>query len=115
MGSTDLQPGIAIEGALVDEVGQRERRLERVANRVLEPAVAEEARNQLFRADRMDEDEAAELLGLGPHGMEPGVGELDALDATADRDATQAELLEAVLHLLDRKIGMLQRDGRKGD
>src|SRR6185437_12902816 len=63
----------------------------------------------------MDEDQAPQLLGLGPDRMELRVSELQPLDAAADRHAPQPELLDAVLHLLDRKVGVLQRQRRKGN
>src|SRR6185295_4321215 len=57
VGGADLEPGESIEGALEDEVRQREGRLEGVADHVVEPAVALEAgrRVQLRGALRVDE------------------------------------------------------------
>ena len=71
--------------------------------------------SELARALRMDEDQDAELLGLGPERMELRVGQLLAVDAAADADAAQAELLDAVLELLGGEVGMLQRHRREGD
>ena len=79
------------------------------------PPLPLQPRRQLLRSDRMDEDETAELLGLGPDRMKLRIGELQALDAAADRHAAQAELLDAVFELLHREVGVLHRDRREGD
>ena len=94
---------------------ERERRLERIADGVGEAAIAAEPRLELRRPHRVDEDQAAELFRLRPHGVKLRVGELEALDAAADRDAAQAELLDALFELLDRQIRVLQRHGGEGD
>ena len=72
----NLQAGEAVERAFIDQMRQRERGLERIADGVFEPAVALEPRCQLLGADRMDEDEDAELLALRPDRMKFRIGEL---------------------------------------
>src|SRR5205823_7669665 len=115
MGGADLEAGKTVERALEDQVGERERRLERVADGVFQPAVAAQAALQLGRALRMDEDQHAELLGPGPEGMELRVRQLRAVHAAADAGAAQAELPDAVLELLHGEIRELQRDRSEGD
>src|SRR5262249_53325141 len=107
--AADLEARKAVERALEDEVRKRERGLERVADGVLEAAVALEAALQLRGADRMDEHQHAELLGLLPERVELRIRELLPFDAAADAGAAQAELLHGVLELLRGEIGMLQR------
>src|SRR5207248_7695005 len=46
----ELESGEAIERAFVDEMRERERRLERIPDRVVEPAVAAQAVRQVWRA-----------------------------------------------------------------
>src|ERR1700716_3068322 len=108
MRRADLQTGKTIERSLVDQMRERQRRVERIADGVGQFAIAAEPRLELRRSDRMDEDQAAELFRLGPHGVKFRISEFAALDAAAGRDAAEAELLDALFELLDRQIGMLQ-------
>src|SRR5262249_17423317 len=89
VGRADLQPREAIERALEDQVRERDGRVERIADRVREPAVAPEAFGQVRRALRMNEDQDAELFGLGPEGMKLRIWELVAGDAGATGGAAQ--------------------------
>src|SRR5262249_4207939 len=106
----DLELRKAIERALEDQVRERDRRVERITNRVRQPAVAPEALGQVRRALRMDEDQHAELLGLSPERVKLRVGELVAGDARAHGGAAQAELVHAFLELLHREVRELERD-----
>src|SRR5262244_847598 len=115
VGRADLQPREAIERALEDQVRERDGRVERIADRVREPAVALEALGQVRRALRMDEDQYAELLGLGSEPVKLRVGELVAGDARAHGGAAQAELLHAFLELLHREVRELERDRGERD
>ena len=94
MRGTDLQPGEAVERAFEDQVRQRDRGLQRVADRVGQQAAAGEpaARFQFARAERVHEDENAEFLALGPERVEFGIGQFLAGDAAGDADAAEAEL-----------------------
>src|SRR5207245_4242968 len=67
------------------------------------------------RALRVDEDERAELLGLGPERMESRIAELLAVDAAADGGAAQPVLLQTGLELLGREVRVLQRHRGEGD
>src|SRR6266851_510230 len=71
--AADLQAGKRVERAIEDQVGERYRRLERIADHILQVAVAFEPTRELARrtrALRMDEDQHAELLSLGPEWVE---------------------------------------------
>ena len=65
----DLEARKFVERALEDQVLQRDRGVERIADGVREPAVALEAGGKLRRALRMDEQHGAEFFGLGPDRM----------------------------------------------
>src|SRR5207244_2272496 len=75
MGRDHLQPGKAIEGAFKDQMRERNRRLQRVADRVDEPAIAREALVEFGYTLRMNEQRHAEFFSLGPYRMEFRVGE----------------------------------------
>src|SRR5262249_33373218 len=113
----DLEAGEAIERALEDQVREGDRGLERIADGVRQETVAAEPARalELGRALRMDEHKDAELFGLGPERMEPGVAELEAVHAAARSRAAEAVALDTVLKLLGRQVGMLQRDGGERD
>src|SRR5262245_15352999 len=86
MGGDDLHPRELVQRPVEDQVRERDRRLERVADDVPEQPVALEPRGgvQLSGALRVDEDDGAELLGLGPERVELRVADLLAVDAAAD-------------------------------
>ena len=109
MRGQDLQAGEAVERAFENQMLQRNRGIERIADRVRQPAVALEALGEFRRALRMDEQDGAELFGLGPDRMEFGVGEILARHAGADGGAAQPLLFDRRLQLLDREVGKLQR------
>ena len=114
----DLQSREAIERALEDQVRERDRGLERVADRRCSSPPLPLSRLPKVPARRplrMDEDQHAELLGLGPERVKLRVGQLLAVDAAADAGAAQPELLDAVLELLGGEVGILQRDRRERD
>src|SRR5260221_10063406 len=60
----------AIERSLEDQVGERHRRPQGVADGVGEPAVAGKPLVEFGNALRMDEQGYAEFLGLGPYRVE---------------------------------------------
>src|SRR5207237_8360116 len=101
--------------ALEYQMGEKARRLERIADRVAESAAAAQPLI-LSRAGgvaRVHEHERAELLRLRPEGIEFRRRELLAFDAAADGRAAQPELLDPVFELLGREIGELERNGRE--
>src|SRR2546427_618959 len=62
----------------------------------------------------MHKNQHSELLGLGPEGVELGVGQLVSVDVPSDGGAAQAQLLDAFLQLLGRQVGKLQRHRGEG-
>ena len=90
MRRADPEAGELVERALEDQVRERDGGLERIADHVVEVAVALEPVLEVGRGAsglRVDEDHHAELLGLGPERVELGVAELLAVDAAADASA----------------------------
>src|SRR6516225_11142628 len=113
MRGTDLEPGEAVERALEDQMRQRDRGFERVADRVgQEPAALEPAaRLQLPGAERMQENQNSELFGLGPDRVEFGIGQFLAGNAAANPKPAQTQILDRVFKLLDGELRMLQGHG----
>src|SRR6185312_5928776 len=76
MRGTNLQSREPVERAFKDQVRQRDRCLQRIADRVGQQAAAAKpsARLQLPRAERMHEDQYAKFLALGPEGMKARIG-----------------------------------------
>src|SRR5882762_7940922 len=112
----DLEAGKAVERPFEDQVRERNRRVERIADDVAEAPVASEPLLESRGSPlRMDENQAAELLRLRPERMELGVGELLACDVCADRAAAEAKLPYALFELLGGQIRVLQGHGGKGD
>ena len=64
---------------------------------------------------RMDEDEDAERLRLGPERVERRVRDFHARDVPADSDTAEPKLANRVLDLIGSEIRKLQRRRRKGD
>src|SRR5262249_7894925 len=118
MRGADLQAGEMVERAVEDQMRQRDRRLERVADRVVEAAAALQPAAKIGRGAvplRMHEDDDTELLGLGPERIELRGGHVLAVDAAADAGAAQAVLLDALLELLGGELRMLERHRRERD
>src|ERR1044071_3494129 len=113
MRGDDFQPGVFVERAFKNEVLQRDRRVERIADGVGEPAVALESARKLRRALRMDEQRRAEFLSLGPYRGKFRFGKILAEHASADSRALQPLLLDGGFELLHREIGELQAERGK--
>src|SRR3954470_2237086 len=97
----DFQVGIAVERALEDEMGQRNRRLQRIADDVAERAAALGPNtNALGIGLRMDEDRALQSFGLRPERIVFLAGDFFAFDASADCRTGETKVLDAVLQLL---------------
>src|SRR5205823_3192852 len=114
----DLETWELVERALEDQVRERDGGLERIADHVVEVAVALEPALEVGRGAgplRVDEDHHAELLGLGPERVELRIADLRAVDAPADTGAAQPVLLDALLELLGGEVGVLERHRREGD
>src|SRR5882757_10724393 len=113
MGGDHLQPGIAVERALEDQMRKRDRRSQRIADGVAEPAIAGKALVEFRDALRVDEQGHAEFFRLGPYGKKFWIGKFQAVDAVSDRGALQTLLLNGGLEFLYREIGRLQ--GERGE
>src|SRR5256885_9357070 len=105
-----LEPRKTVKRSLEDQVRQRDRGLERIADRVGQQAAAGEptARLQFACAERMHEDEHTKFLAFGPERVEFGIGEFLTGDAAAHANAAEAEGLDRVFDLFRGEIGMLQ-------
>src|SRR6476469_3545727 len=108
MRGDDLQAGKAVERPLEDQVLQGNRGVERIADRIRQPAIALEALGEFRRALRMDEENGADFFGLGPDRMEFGIGKILSQHGAADGGAAQALLLDRGLKLLHRELRKLQ-------
>src|SRR5438105_15795671 len=80
----ELQARKLVQSTFEDQMRQGDRRIQGIADRIGQPAVASEAMSQLGRALRMNEDEHAELLRFRPEWMELGVRELLTGNACAN-------------------------------
>src|SRR3989449_7778620 len=85
----DPEAGELVERALEDQVRERDGGLERIADHVVEVAVALEPVLEVGRGTGglwMDEDHHAELLGLGPERVELRIADLRAVDAARSEE-----------------------------
>src|SRR4051812_32142542 len=107
----NLQVRMALEHAVEDQVVQRDRGLERIADRVAE----REAREPFAfgEAGWMEHDERVELLGLLPERLERGVGQLASGDVGEDLRALEAEPADAALELFCRFVAVRHRHAAK--
>lgn len=62
----------------------------------------------------MDEKCRTEFFGLGPNRMEFRIGKALAGDRTADRRALETAFFDRSFELLNREVGILQRQRTKG-
>src|SRR5258708_11951754 len=109
MGGKNFQAGEAVERSFEDQVLQGNRGVERIADRIRQPAIALEARCKLRRALRMNEENRAKLFGLGPHRVKFLIGEVPSFHASADGGAAQALPLDRGLKLLYGQVRQPQR------
>ena len=102
----DLQAGVVLEDAGADQMCGRDRRLERIADRV--PQIEVVHRRQLESARRrVHEHERVGVLGGGPEVAEPFVPEIVALERCGDLDAVEP----SVAHQLVQVVGSFDVDG----
>src|SRR5439155_24918454 len=66
------------------------------------------------RSLRLDDDEDAELPGLGPERLKLRVAQLLLVDAPADGRPAQPVLLDSFLQLLGREVRVLESDRGEG-
>ena len=114
MCAADAQARELVERAVENQPRQEVGRLERIADDVAEIAAAAQTTllDDVVGAAGMHEDRRAELRCLGPEGVVLRVGEVLAVDVTADGDAASPRRLSASSSCCGGEIGMLQRDRR---
>src|SRR5689334_13152460 len=115
MRGADLQPGKFVERTFEEQMRQRDRCLQRIADYIAQPAISLQSAGEFCRSLRMNEDQRPELIGFRPEGMEFRIGELFAIDAPADQSSTQAELSDRRFELLGGEVGILQGYGPESD
>ena len=96
-----------LQHAAEDQVMHRERRVERIADRVGEVEVGEAAR--LREAHRVQHDDGVELGRLRPDRLELRARELGAIHVGQELHPLEAEVLDHVLELGERRR-ILQRN-----
>ena len=112
-----LEPWKTVERSLEDQVRQRDRGLERIADRIGQQAVAGEpaARLQFAGAKWVHENQHAQFLALRPERVEFWVRQFLACNAAANADAAKPEFLDGVLDLLRGEVRKLQRRRREAN
>ena len=109
----ELDVGVVLQHAAVDDPGQRDRGVERVADHVGEVVLPEPL--AAGEAVGVEHHDNVELLGLGPERPEAPVVEVHAHDVGVDLDAAEVVLLHAPLELLDGRAHVLHRHRRQAD
>src|SRR5882724_1152327 len=92
---------------------QRKRRLERIAEYVVEIEVGEAI--AVGKAVRMHHDECPEMFGPCKEGAEFWIRQFLAIDIGQDFDALQFQILHHVIELADREFWLLQGDDAEPD
>src|SRR5262249_5128642 len=93
MDRDDLEIGMALKHAVEDEIVQRDRSLQWIADDVVEVEAREASR--LGEAVGVNEHDGAEFLGPPPERRESGVGEFSAGDIGENLHALELELRHA--------------------
>src|SRR5207244_2552208 len=112
-----LEPRKTVERSLEDQVRQRDRGLEWIADRIGQEAAAGEptARLQFAGAKWVHEHQHAQFLALRPERVEFWVRQFLAGNAAGNADAAKPEFLDRVLDLLRSEVRKLQRRRREAD
>src|SRR5262245_11787024 len=112
-----LEPRKTVERSLEDQVRQRDRGLEWIADRIGQQAAAGEptARLQFAGAKWVQENQHAQFLAFGPERVELRVRQFLAGNAAGNADAAKPEFLDRVLDLLRSEVRKLQRRRREAD
>lgn len=106
-----LQSGVAFQHSAVEQVSEGDGRLGGVAHTVGGEVPAQSASGQ--RRQRMEQDQAAQLLGPRPEGFQGGVVQFGAVDRGGDLDTGHTELHHRVTELVSGPARVLQRHGRQ--
>ena len=108
-----FQIGKARQRSRKDQVVKRERRIEWIAEHVVEVEMGQAL--AMGEAVRMHHDEGAELLGPGEERTEFRIGQFLAVDIGQDFDALQLQVLHDVVEFAHRDLRLLQGDDAETD
>ena len=109
----DLQPRVALQHAAEDDVRERDRGVERIADDVGEEVLRETPR--LGESARVQEDDGPERLGPGPEPVKALVAEIDAANVGADLQPAETQSLHAVFQFGQCEFRRLHRHGSERD
>src|SRR5207247_7762310 len=117
MRGADTQRRELVERPVEDEMREKHGRLERVADRIAQPASSAQTGILCGTGSvaGMHEHQRAELLRLRPERIEFRQRQLLAFHAAADGGAPQPELPDPVSELLGREVRKMQRHRREPD
>src|SRR5215470_14216346 len=107
MDRQDLQVWMPFEHAVEDQIVQRDRRLQRIADHVIEVETREPL--CLGEAVRVNDNEGLELFRLFPEWRKRRIRQLLAGDVGQDLYALELERLDAALKLLRRFLSIRHR------
>src|SRR5262245_41404047 len=112
-----LEPRKTVKRSLEDQVRQRDRGLEWIADRIGQETAAGEppARLQFAGAKRVHENQHAQFLAFRPERVKFSVRQFLAGNAAANADAAKPQFLDRVLDLLRSEVRKLQRRRREAD
>src|SRR5258706_16284939 len=110
MRCADLESGEFIQRSLENQVRERDRSVERIADRVGQPAVAFKPVRELGGTLRMDKKQDPKLFRFRPDRVKFRTGKLFSRHAPADGGPAQSQLLDAFLELAHGEIRKLQRE-----
>src|ERR1700690_2925895 len=98
---------IAVQGSLKDKVRESDRRLQRIADYVAQATVSLKPFLAFREAHGMNKNNDSQFLGFGPKRVEGWGGQLFSIHGRADNKSPKPILLDTLIHLLNRKIGVL--------
>src|SRR5437762_10766309 len=115
MRCANLESGEFIQRSLENQVRERERSVERIADCVGQPAVAFKPVRELGSTLRVNEKQHFKLFRFRPDGVKFRTGEFFSRHAAADGGTAQSQLLDAFLELAHGEVRKLQRQRCKGN
>src|SRR5262249_3233763 len=93
----DLQAGVALKYAVENQIMQRDRGIERIADHIVEVEAREPV--GLGESGRMDQNKRAEFFGLAPERGKCRVRQFPARNIGQDLDAPEAQRAHAAFEL----------------
>ncbi len=107
VGDAELQARVGVQHSAEDQVTDSDGRFQRVADQVVEIVLRQAL--AVGEAQRVHEDEDAQLFGRREEWAVLRIGQLAAVDVGRDLDAPEAELAGQATQLPDRQFRRLQR------